>query len=85
MFIFYFLRVLKISSLDFFEIFLRGFKLFLIYFFGSFFWVFSEVSFDELYYILVKLLFRKYVDKILKWMGMNKMLLRFKEFLDRML
>lgn len=41
----------------------------------------SEASLDELH-PPAKLLFRKYVDKTLKRMGMNKMLLRFKELLD---
>ncbi|XP_061167485.1 mitogen-activated protein kinase kinase kinase 4-like [Saccostrea echinata] len=45
----------------------------------------SEASLDELHHPPAKLLFRKYVDKTLKRMGMNKMLLRFKELLDRTL
>lgn len=45
----------------------------------------SEASLDELHHTSAKLLFRKYVDKTLKRMGMNKMLLRFKELLDRTL
>jgi hypothetical protein len=41
----------------------------------------SEASLDDLH-PPAKLLYRKYVDKTLKRMGMNKMLLRFKELLD---
>ena len=55
------------------------------YSYGSLSRASSEASLDELHHTPAKALFRKYVDKTLKRMGMNKMLLRFKELLDRTL
>lgn len=78
-------RASKISSPDSSEIPSRGSKLSSTYSLGSLSRASSEASLDELHHTSAKLLFRKYVDKTLKRMGMNKMLLRFKELLDRTL
>lgn len=63
----------------------KGAKLSSAYSYGSLSRASSEASLDELHHTPAKALFRKYVDKTLKRMGMNKMLLRFKELLDRTL